>query len=391
MVTGRQAIYLDYNASAPLLDEARAAMLAALDIDANPSSVHQAGRAAKAIVQKARRSVAALVNTKPDHVVFTSGATEAAATLLTPHYSFGRSPLVFSKLYVCAADHPCVLAGGRFAPENVVRLPVTGSGLLDLDALEKALAGHDKGAGLPLVAVHWANNETGVIQPIRDIAALVKKQGGVLVVDAVQALGRIPIDISNGCGDFFILSSHKIGGPKGAGTVVAHSDLMMPMPLISGGGQERGHRGGTEAVANIAGFGAAAEAALHNLARFGECAAVRDAFESAILDVAPDAVIHGCDVERLANTLFFTIPGVKAETAQIAFDLAGIAVSSGSACSSGKVGKSHVLTAMGAKAEEGAIRVSFGLETGISATDRFRAELEKIVARARPKNRLEKA
>ena len=258
MATGKQAIYLDYNASAPLLDEARAAMLGALEIDANPSSVHAAGRAARATVQKARRQVAGLVNAKPDHVVFTSGATEAAATLLSPAYSFGRSPLTFSKLYVCEADHPCVLAGGRFAADDVVRLPVTPSGLLDMEALDKALAGHDKGAGLPLVALHWANNETGVIQPVADIAALVKAQGGVLVVDAVQALGRVPIDISSGCGDFLILSSHKIGGPRGAGAFVAASDLMMPMPLISGGGQERGHRGGTEAVANIAGFGVAA-------------------------------------------------------------------------------------------------------------------------------------
>jgi len=391
MVTGKQAIYLDYNASAPLLDEAREAVLAALDADANPSSVHAAGRAAKALLQKARRQVAALVNAKPDHVVFTSGATEAAATLLTPNYSFGRSPLTFSELYVSAADHPCVLAGGRFAPENVVRLPVKPSGLLDLDALATALAGHDRSAGLPLVAVHWANNETGVIQPMAEIAATTKAQGGVLVVDAVQALGRIVIDISSGCGDFLILSSHKIGGARGAGAFVAQSDLMMPMPLIPGGGQERGHRGGTEAVATIAGFGAAAEVAARNLERFEHCADIRDRFERAIFEIAPDAIIHGREAPRLANTLFFTVPGLKAETAQIAFDLAGIAVSSGSACSSGKVGKSHVLTAMGVRSEEGAIRVSFGTETGEGAVTRFRNELAKIVARARPENRLERA
>lgn len=391
MATGKQAIYLDYNASAPLLGEARAAMLAALDVDANPSSVHAAGRAAKAFVQKARRQVASLVNAKPDHVVFTSGATEAAATLLTPHYSFGRSPLTFSKLYVSAADHPCVLAGGRFAPEDVVRLPVKPSGLLDLDALDEALAGHDKSAGLALVAVHWANNETGVIQPVAEIAAAVKAQGGVLVVDAVQALGRISIDISDGCGDFLILSSHKIGGPKGAGAFVAQSDLMMPMPLVPGGGQERGHRGGTEAVANIAGFGAAAEIAGQRLERFAGCESIRDRFEQAILETAPDAIIHGRDAPRLANTLFFTVPGLKAETAQIAFDLAGIAVSSGSACSSGKVGRSHVLTAMGVETDEGAIRLSFGPDTGEDAVTRFREELAKIVARARPENRLQRA
>lgn len=391
MATGKQAIYLDYNASAPLLGEARAAMIAALDNDANPSSVHGAGRAARALVQKARRSVAALVNAKPDHVVFTSGATEAAATLLTPTYSFGRSPLTFSRLYVCAADHPCVLAGGRFAKDAVEALPVQASGLLDLGALEAALDGHDRQGGLPLVAVHWANNETGVIQPVREIAALVKAKGGVLVVDAVQALGRVSIDITDGCGDYLILSSHKIGGPKGAGAFVAASDLMMPMPLISGGGQERGHRGGTEAVANLAGFGAAAEAAGADLGRFADCAETRGRFERAVLDIAPDAVIHGAEAPRLANTLFFTIPGLKAETMQIAFDLAGIALSAGSACSSGKVGRSHVLTAMGIGSEEGAIRVSFGPGTGLEEVARFAEALHKIVARTRPENRLERA
>lgn len=384
MVTGERAHYLDYNASAPLLADARDAMLGALEVDANPSSVHRAGRAARGMVNKARRQLAALVNTRPDHVVFTSGATEAAATLLTPHYTFGRSPLTFSKLYVCAADHPCVLAGGRFARNDVIALPVLASGLVDLEALDEALSGHDKGAGLPLVAIHWANNETGVIQPVTEIAAIVKAKGGVLVVDAVQALGRVPVDLSANCGDYLILSSHKIGGPRGAGALVAQSDLMMPLPLISGGGQERGHRGGTEAVANIAGFGAAAETA--DPPRFAECVAMRDAFEAGILEIAPDAVIHGRDVPRLSNTLFFSVPGVKAETAQIAFDLAGLAVSAGSACSSGKVGKSHVLTAMGVEAEEGAIRVSFAPDTSAAAVGRFHDELGKIVARARPKN-----
>lgn len=387
MATDKQAIYLDYNASAPLLAGARDAMISALAIDANPSSVHAAGRAARGQVQKARRAVAALVNAKPDHVVFTSGATEAAATLLTPRYSFGRSPLRFSQLYICAADHPCILSGGQFAGTAVTRLPVQPSGLIDLDALDAALAGHETAAGLPLIAVHWANNETGVVQPIREIAAIVKARGGVLVVDAVQALGRLSIDISEDCGDFFILSSHKIGGPKGAGAFVARSDLMMPMPLLSGGGQERGHRAGTEAVANIAGFGAAAQAAAEGLADFEHLATIRSAFEDAVLAVAPDAVIHGWAAPRIPNTLFFTIPGIKAETMQIAFDLAGIAVSAGSACSSGKVGKSHVLTAMGVETEEGAIRVSFGPGTGDEAVARFSSELRRIVARARPEIR----
>jgi cysteine desulfurase len=391
MVGDTKIIYLDYNASAPLRPEARSAMIAALDIDANPSSVHQAGRAARGLVQKARRSLAALVNTTPDHVVFTSGATEAAATLLTPRYSFGRSPLHFSTLYVCAADHPCILAGGQFAHENIVELPVADTGLLDMTALQEKLEAHDRLAGLPLVAVHWANNETGVIQPVAEISRVVKAHRGVFILDAVQALGRIPIDMSEGYGDFLIVSSHKIGGPKGAGAIIAQSDMMMPMPLISGGGQERGHRSGTEAVANIAGFGAAAEMAARGIAGFGGLLAMRDQVEGSILDIAPDAVIHGRDAPRLANTVYFTIPGLKSETVQIACDLAGIALSSGSACSSGKVGRSHVLKAMGADREEGAIRVSFGAETDSAAIARFMAEFEKIVWRARPENHLKMA
>lgn len=390
MAPAKPAIYLDYNASAPLLPEARAAMIDALDA-ANPSSVHQAGRAAKSIVQRARRSIAELVSTKPDHVVFTSGATEAASTLLTPHYSFGRSPLTFSHLYVCAADHPCVLAGGQFEREQITEIPVRADGLLDLDALGKLFAAHDKAAGLPMVAVHWANNETGVIQPIEEISAAVRSAGGILVVDVVQAVGRIPVDVSEGYGDFFILSAHKIGGPMGAGAYAAHSDLMMPMPLIKGGGQERGHRGGTEAVANIAGFGAAAEVVGAGLKAYGGLEVLREKIEQAVFAAAPDAMIHGHAVERLANTVFFTIPGLKAETAQIAFDLAGIALSSGSACSSGKVGRSHVLKAMGADTEEGALRVSIGPATTGEMIDRFAHELEKIVARARPETALRSA
>lgn len=390
MAASRQYTYLDYNASAPLLPEAKAAMTEALDAG-NPSSVHGKGRDAKALVQKARRSIADLVKTKPDHVVFTSGATEAASTLLTPRYSFGRSPLTFSRLYVCAADHPCVLAGGQFATDDIGEIPVLPSGVLDIGRLEQVLSAHDASRGLPLVAVHWANNETGVIQPIEEIAGAVKKAGGVLVVDAVQALGRVPIDISSGHGDFFILSSHKIGGPKGAGAYVAHSDLMMPMPLLKGGGQERGHRGGTEAVPNIAGFGAAAEAAARSIAAFADLAKMRDNLEEAVLGIAPDAIIHGRDASRLANTTYFTVPGLKAETAQIAFDLAGIALSSGSACSSGKVGSSHVLKAMGVQSSDGAIRVSLGTSTTPDDIEKFVREFEKIVARSRPDARRERA
>lgn len=373
--------YLDYNASAPLLSEARAAMLAALDTAANPSSVHSEGRAARRIVEEARREVAALVNAKPEHVVFTSGATEAAATLLTPDWRMGRGALRMSRLYVCEADHPCLLAGGSFSPERVTRIGVDGQGVIDLAAFKAALDAHDSAEGLPLVAVHAANNETGVVQPFARIAALVKAAGGVLALDAVQAAGRMPLDIAAGCADFLILSSHKIGGPKGAGAFVGASDLMMPKPLIAGGGQEKGHRAGTENLPGIAGFGAAARQAGENLGRIDAVRAMRGGVEDAILAAAPDARIFGRTTERLANTVFFAIPGIKAETAQIAFDLAGVALSAGSACSSGKVGPSHVLKAMGYTDTEGALRVSIGQETTDAEIQLFAAALSDLLAR----------
>ncbi|MEP9371416.1 cysteine desulfurase family protein [Mesorhizobium sp. KR1-2] len=373
--------YLDYNASAPLLPSAQAAMLAALDASANPSSVHSEGRAARRIVEDARRDVAALVNGKAEHVVFTSGATEAATTLLTPDWQMGRSALRMGRLYVSAADHPCVLNGGRFGAENTMNIGVNADGVVDLDALAGALAAHDKGEGLPLVAIHAANNETGVIQPLEEIGGIVKAAGGVFVADAVQAAGRIPLDVSAGYVDYLILSSHKIGGPQGAGAFVACSDLMMPKPLIVGGGQEKGFRAGTENLAAIAGFGAAARQAQAALGRMDEVRALRDEIEASILSLAPDAEIFGRRVERLANTIFFAIPGIKSETAQIGFDLAGVALSAGSACSSGKVGPSHVLKAMGHDRPEGALRVSIGPATTRAEIAQFTAALSGFLAR----------
>lgn len=372
--------YLDYNASAPLLPAAREAMLAAFDISANASSVHAEGRAARRMLETARRDVAALVKGKAEHVVFTSGATEAATTLLTPDWRMGRAPLRMSRLYVSAADHPCVLGGGRFDAGQVARIGVDSDGVVRLDELAEALSRHDKAEGLPLVAIHAANNETGVIQPVEKIAAIVKAAGGVLVLDAVQAAGRIPLDIAEGYADYLILSSHKIGGPQGAGAIVAASDLMMPSPLVRGGGQEKGHRGGTENLAAIAGFGAAARQAADGLAGIAALRARRDEIEATILALFPDVEIFGKGAERLANTTFFSLPAMKAETAQIAFDLAGVALSAGSACSSGKVGPSHVLQAMGHD-DAAALRVSTGVATSAEDIDLFRQALARIAAR----------
>lgn len=378
-------IYFDYNASAPLSEAAREAVIAALQITGNPSSVHQEGRASRALVESARRDVAVLCNAKPDHVFFTSGATEAATTLLAPVYKMGRSELRLSHLYVSATEHPCMLSGGRFAAENMTVLPVDHQGIVDLDVLEQTLKAHDKSKGLPLVAIQWANNETGVIQPVAKIGALVKAAGGFFIVDAVQAAGRIAIDIAAASADYLILSSHKIGGPKGVGAVVAISDLVMPSALVRGGGQEKGHRAGTEALPLIAGFGAAAREALaaqqegSNLPSWSD--AIRTTIENGVRKLADDVVVHGAATERLPNTSFISLPGMKAETMQIAFDLGGIALSAGSACSSGKVGASHVLAAMGFEDECGALRVSTEKSATMQDAEAFLTIFERLVAR----------
>ncbi|MFC5385773.1 cysteine desulfurase family protein [Aquamicrobium segne] len=372
--------YLDYNASAPLLRVAREAVVAALEA-ANPSSVHGEGRAARRLMEEARARIAGLVNARPQHIVFTSGATEGATTLLAPDWRMGKAPLRFSHLYICSADHSCLRSGGRFLPDQITQIGVDGQGLLKLDALAQALASHDKAQGLALVAVHAANNESGVVQPLEDIASVVKAAGGVLVLDAVQAAGRILLDMSKPCADYLILSAHKIGGPKGVGAIIAASDLMMPQPLITGGGQEKSHRAGTENLPGIAGFGAAAESASESFKTIDEVRKLRDRFEDVVLELVPDALIFGRAAPRLANTLFFAIPGLKAETAQIAFDLAGVALSAGSACSSGKVGASPVLTAMGFDEIQGALRVSIGQATDMHDLELFRSALAGIVSR----------
>ncbi|WP_037461791.1 cysteine desulfurase family protein, partial [Sinorhizobium fredii] len=229
-----------------------------------------------------------------------------------------------------------------------------------------------------------ANNETGIIQPIAEVSAIVRAHGGLLVVDAVQAAGRLPLSIESLGADFLIVSSHKVGGPKGAGALIARGEIMMPQPLIRGGGQEKGHRSGTENAPALVGFAAAARIAADNLeARTAAIAALRDRLEAQMLESAPDVVIHGRNALRIANTSFFTLPGLKAETGQIAFDLEGVALSAGSACSSGKVGQSHVLTAMGYDPRQGALRLSIGASTTQAEIERCAAVFAKVAARRR--------
>jgi cysteine desulfurase len=363
-------IYLDWNATAPLRPQARAAVLAALDSSGNPSSVHAEGRAARRLIEEAREKVAALVAAEPRNVVFTSGGTEANMLALTPASGpDGKAP---DRLLISALEHPSVLAGGRFAAAAVQRVPATGDGQIDLAALADALAALE--GRRALVSLMLANNETGVVQPVSEAARLTHEAGGVLHVDAVQAAGRIPCDINAIGADLLTFSGHKIGAPKGVGAIVRRDAAVpFPAPLIIGGGQERGARAGTENVAGIAAFGAAAAAALVDLgAEAGDMRTLRDRLEAGLRSASPDIVVFGAGAERLPNTTLFALSGMKAETAVIAFDLEGVAVSSGAACSSGKVQPSHVLAAMGVPPQlaRAAVRVSLGPTTTQSEIDR---------------------
>jgi cysteine desulfurase len=374
--------YMDWNATAPLLPEAREAFLRVGLMEGNPSSVHREGRAVRAEIEAARRKVAAAVGVKPADIIFTSGATETANLVLTPDFRMGRSTLRIGKLYVSAIEHKAVFEGGRFARSDIDVIPVHPSGIVDIAALQAMLDRHDRSTGLPMVALMLANNETGVVQPVAEAAKLVHAAGGILVVDAVQAFGRMPLDIAALDADFLIVSSHKIGGPKGAGALIARGEAMMPSALIHGGGQEKGHRSGTENAASIAGFGAAAEVVTHDVAARGDqLHAVRQGIEARMHEIAPELVIHGADSERLPNTTFFSLPGLKSETGQIAFDLEGVALSAGSACSSGKVGESHVLKAMGLDPRMGALRISIGTSTTKQDIEQTLAAFAKIAGR----------
>ena len=360
-------IYLDWNATTPLRTEARQAMEAAWELSGNPSSVHAEGRRARRLVEEARAAIAAAVGASPRNLVFTSGGTEANALALTPGLRRG-SGLPVERLLVSAIEHASVLSGGQFSAEAIERIGVDRSGVLDLDRLRALLAD-----GRPaLVSIMLANNETGAIQPIREAADIIHQAGGLLHVDAIQAFGKIPFDINALGADLATLSAHKIGGPKGVGCLILADDVLGLEPVLRGGGQELGRRAGTENVAGIAGFGAAAKAAMSTLEPdAARLKALRSELESG-LRRTPGVMVFAGEVPRLPNTVLFTIPGLRAETAVIGFDLAGIAVSSGSACSSGKVQPSHVLEAMGFGPDlaQGAVRLSLGWSTSSQDIDR---------------------
>jgi len=343
--------YLDWNATAPLRSEARAAMLAALEMPGNPSSVHGPGRQARGVMDQARACVAALIGVKPAQLVFTSGGTEADVLALT---GTGRRAVLLSGI-----EHDAVR---RAAPAGAVTLPVGPDGMLDLDALQAELAKAHEPA---LVSVMAANNETGVIQPIAEIARIAHAHGALFHCDAVQLAGRLPLDMTGQGIDLLTLSAHKIGGPKGVGALAVREGLGL-VPLIPGGGQESRRRGGTENLPGIAGFGAAALAARATMAEEGaRITALRDGMETALKSALPGLVIFGEAAPRVPNTSLIGHPGMKAETVVMAMDLAGVAVSAGAACSSGKVERSAVLDAMGVDPAlaGSAIRISLGWTT----------------------------
>jgi cysteine desulfurase len=371
-----QRSYLDYNATAPLRDEVRDAVIAALSLYGNPSSVHAEGRAARAAIEAARVKVARLVGATPEDVIFTSGGTEANALALA--VQAGQA----WHCYLSAVEHPSVRSGGRFYRETTTTIPVTSEGVVDLDAITRELEKHRPGGWRPIVSLMTANNETGAIQPVTEASQIVHEAGALLHTDAVQAAGRVPLDIGAIGADMLSLSAHKIGGPKGVGALVLREGVSVE-PVLKGGGQERRRRAGTENVAGIVGFGVAAELAAADLAKAPEVARLRDELETGALSVTPDAVVISARVPRLPNTTCLAVRGAKAETLVIGLDLAGVAVSSGSACSSGKVEASHVLSAMGVAPElaQGAIRVSLGFATSNTDIQAFLRAFGELIKR----------
>ncbi|ANP47881.1 cysteine desulfurase family protein [Candidatus Viadribacter manganicus] len=382
-------IYCDYNAGAPIRAEAAVAISRALAAGGNASSVHSVGRRMRAMIEDARERISSALDASAENVVFTSGATEALHLVLDMFDAYSRKqrpPIVRDEhnydeadpapsIIVAECEHDAVFEDCKH--RDMLRAPLTKSGLVDLDSLAAVVSSAAKPA---LVVVQLANNETGVIQPIAKIAALCREHGALLLVDAAQAFGRIPVSIADLDATYLVVSSHKLGGPPGAGALV----LAPGAPFVTtrfGGGQERGRRPGTENGAALVGFATAVEWALKDRdAEAARVAAMRDLFEARLRS---DAVVFGADAPRLPNTSNFALPGLNAETAVIAMDLEGVAISSGAACSSGKVRLSRVLSAMGVSPDvaRAALRVSFGHESKESDVEEVLHALTKISAR----------
>jgi cysteine desulfurase len=365
--------YLDHNASAPLLPDARDAVLKTLELTGNPSSVHAHGRALRAVVDAARAKVATLAGTTRDQVVFTGSATEA----ITQAIVGGEKALGIQGVVVSAGEHAAVLKAAETTGLPVTIVGLDAEGVIRVDEIAAALAGAER----LLVAVHLVNNETGVKQPIERIGVLVGASPHFLFVDAVQALGKVELEFASSAADMMAISAHKIGGPQGIGALLVkgHADQVR---LIPGGGQETGRRGGTEAVALIAGFGAAAETFPERY-RAANPSHILEKAVQGMRALAPDVVIFGETAERIGNTLNFAVPGLKSAVAMMGLDLKGVSVSSGSACSSGKVGPSHVLKAMGVPADlaDCAMRLSVGWNSTATDIDAFLDALTEVLNR----------
>ncbi|PKQ09076.1 MAG: cysteine desulfurase [Alphaproteobacteria bacterium HGW-Alphaproteobacteria-12] len=374
----RQRAYMDYNATAPLRPEARAAVLAAFEAAGNPSSVHAEGRAAHMLVEGARADVAALAGVKPSSVIFTSGGTEAARMA----FHAAKAALGVERLVVSAIEHDAILASAEASGLPVDIAPVDTQGRLDLAGLHALLAP----GGKTLVALMLANNETGILQPVAEAAALAHEAGALLLCDAVQAAGKIALDFDELGVDMMMLGGHKIGAPMGVGALILRDGLPFAA-LAVGGGQEMRRRAGSENVSGIAGFGAAARAAIEELDAFAALGHLRDGLEARIFDIAPDAVFFGKAVERLPNTSYLAAPGLDAATLLMALDLDGVAVSAGAACSSGKIGRARVLDSMGVadKLSRGAVRVSLGWSSDAADITRFVESWSRVYRRVREK------
>ncbi len=384
MTINREPTYLDYNASAPLREEALSALKEAYKAAGNASSVHSSGRRARAIIEDARHKIADLVDGNPANIIFTSGASEANVTALSPTWLKNGEPYILTQVFVSAIEHPSIIAGGRFAAQNVQSIPVDENGRVVVSELRRLLEklGRDETA---LVSVMAANSETGVLQPLQEIGVLTEELGHLYHVDAVQMAGKEPLSMAMaGCNSMSV-SSHKIGGPQGVGALILGKGDFRPVPLLTGGGQESWRRAGTENTAGIAGFAVAAAQSTDPEER-ARISHLRNHMEERLKELSSDVVIFGKDVARLGNTTCFAVEGISAETALINFDLFGVAVSSGSACSSGKVGASHVLLAMGVPESlaRGAIRVSLGWATTQEDVERFLSAWTKIYKRMKP-------
>ena len=354
-------VYLDNNATAPARQEVIDIMVEVMSTVGNASSVHSAGRLARKRVEDARAEVAALVGADPENVIFTGGGTDADNLVL--------KGLEGRRLIVSAIEHGAILAPALLFDAGAEIVPVDEQGLVDLAALDGLIADADRPV---LLSIMLANNETGVIQPIKQIVEIARQHDALVHTDAVQSVGKISVDINDLGVDMLSLSAHKIGGPQGVGALILRQDLLL-MSQVVGGGQEGGRRSGTENVAGIAGFGVAARIAREGLANYAKLSKLRDEMELQIKQIAPGSQVYSCEAPRLPNTSCLTMPGVKSETQVMSFDLEGVAISAGSACSSGRVTASHVLDAMDAPADIAltAIRISMGCDTDAADIDRF--------------------